>query len=197
MADSESKSSAVVGSGTSDRLYRNARQGDASALDALFARQLPFLLRYARGRLPRWARTFADTADVVQDALLRTLRRLSRFEQRGQGALRAYLKQAVDNRLRDEYRRVRRHGVGEELDEAMRDTSASPIDDAVARETEARYLAALARLRAGDRELIVGHVELGYSNEQLAVMTGRRRVDAVRVALTRALQRLADEMARG
>jgi hypothetical protein len=43
---------------------------------------------------------------------------------------------------------------------------------------------------------VVARVELGYSLEQLALMTNRARVDTARVALRRALERLALEMAR-
>jgi DNA-directed RNA polymerase specialized sigma24 family protein len=52
----------------------------------------------------------------------------------------------------------------------------------------------LSRLRESERVLIVGTVELGYTYEQLAVATGRRTPGAARVALHRALRRLADEM---
>lgn len=180
---------------TSRRLLSEARRGNATALDTLLGRYLPYLLGYARRRIPRWTRRVAETGDVVQDALLRTIRRLSRFEARGHGALRAYLRSAVDNRVRDEFRAIRRHGIPEEIDEATVDTAASPFDLAALGEAEAQYRAALKRLSDRDRELIVAHVELGYSNEQIAVMTGRGRADSARVAVSRALQRLADEMA--
>jgi hypothetical protein len=39
-------------------------------------------------------------------------------------------------------------------------------------------------------------VELGYTYEQLALLTGKRRTDSARIALHRALVRLADEMSR-
>ena len=89
-------------------LLERARAGDASALDALMARHLPRLRRWASGRLPRWARDVADTQDLVQDTLLQTFKRIDRFEPRGEGALQAYLRQGVLNRIRDEYRRIRK-----------------------------------------------------------------------------------------
>ena len=191
----EGKVGTALNGVTSERLLQAAAAGRVTALDALFGRHIPFLTRYARGRLPRWARTMADTADLVQDALLRTFQRLPRFESRGQGALRAYLRTAVDNRVRDEYRKIARRGVMDVLDdEAPASPLDSPFEEALGHETEARYRAALDRLKPTDRDLIVGYVELGYSHEQLAVMTGRRRTNAARVALTRALQRLAVEM---
>lgn len=182
---------------TSARLLSRARRGDQSALGALVARHLTPLQRWARGRLPRWARTMADTADLVQDAILNTLQRLHSFEPQGHGALRAYLRRAVENRINDEHRRIGRRGTAEELDEAMPDRGApSPLDEAISNETEGRYRAALARLSPSDRSLIVARVELGYSYEQLALLTGKRRPDTARVALHRALVRLADEMSR-
>jgi DNA-directed RNA polymerase specialized sigma24 family protein len=58
---------------------------------------------------------------------------------------------------------------------------------------EARYRAALAALSPVDQELIVAHVELDYNHEQLGCMLGRSR-DAARMALRRAVGRLADRM---
>jgi RNA polymerase sigma factor (sigma-70 family) len=178
------------------RLVSRARSGDVSALNSLFVRHMDPLRRWARGRLPRWARTIADTADLVQEALVHTLRRLDDFEPQGHSALQAYLRRAVDNRINDEFRRIARRGLAGAIDEAQPDGRPSPLDEAVAQQTEARYRAALARLRPGDRRLVVGRVELGYSLEQLALLTNRSRVDTARVALRRALERLALEMTR-
>lgn len=184
------------GGHTSARLLARARKGDRSALGALLDRHLGPLQRWARGRLPRWARTMSDTADLVQEAVLNTIRRLDAFEPEGQGALRAYLRTAVDNRINDELRRLARRGPAELLDESAPDRGPSPLEDAIAQETEARYRAALARLKPTDRRLVVARVELGYTPQQLALMTGRRRPDTARIALHRALVRLADEMTR-
>lgn len=180
----------------SARLLSRARRGEQTAIALLFERHLKPLQRWASGRLPRWARTMADTADLVQDAILNTLQRLDRFEPQGQGALRAYLRRAVENRINDEHRRIARRGVGLELDDASRDPSPSPLDEAIAAETEERYRTALARLSPTDQQLIVGRVELGYNPEQLALITGKRRPDSARIALHRALVRLAEEMTR-
>ena len=93
---------------TTIELLTLARQGDHAAIERLFARHLKPLQRFARGRLPAWARDLTDTDDLVQDALLQTFKRLENFESRHPGALQAYLRQAVMNRLRDELRRQAR-----------------------------------------------------------------------------------------
>ena len=73
------------------------------------ARHLGPLRRWVSGRLPRWARDLSDTDDIVQDTLLRTFTRIENFEVRGAGALQAYMRQAVMNRVRDELRRKVAH----------------------------------------------------------------------------------------
>jgi RNA polymerase sigma-70 factor (ECF subfamily) len=48
--------SVTHGPETSLSLLERAREGDADALNALIARYLPRLQRWAHGRLPAWAR---------------------------------------------------------------------------------------------------------------------------------------------
>jgi RNA polymerase sigma-70 factor (ECF subfamily) len=167
------------------------------AVEALFARCTPPLRRWARGRLPGWARDLADTNDVVQEALLQTFKHLRTFEARGEGALQAYLRQAVLNRIRDHIRRVGRRPEAVALESGYEDDQPSPLEQAVGSEALRRYEAALARLSEADRALIVATVELGYTYEQLAAATDRASPDAARKAARRALLKLAEDMARG
>ena len=175
-------------------LITRAAAGDRSAADRLFARYAPALHRWTRGRLPRWARDIADTHDIVQDALLQTFRNLDGFEYRGDGALHAYLRQAVMNRIREELRRRNRRGEREDLDPAMEDDGPSPLEAAIGRETLDRYDEALARLSAEDREAVIARVELGLSHREIAEALGKPSEDAARMAVARALVRLVKEM---
>ena len=177
------------------RLHLRARAGDQSAVNALFARHWSPLVRWAHGRLPNWARSRMDTGDLVQESMLQTFRRLDGFEVRRRSALRAYLQQSIQNRITDELRRVARAPAGELTDD-LSDHAPSALDNVLRQETEDRYKGALARLRPEDRQLIVGRFELEYSFEQLALATHRRSPAAARVALSRAIARLATEMAR-
>jgi RNA polymerase sigma-70 factor (ECF subfamily) len=179
---------------TSVELLARAQSGDASALDALMARHLPRLTRWASGRLPRWARDIADTQDLVQETLLQTFKRIDRFEYRGEGALGAYLRQSVLNRIRDEYRRASRRPPAGELDSQAPDDGVSPLEHAIGRETVERYEEALGRLRDEDREAIIGRIEIGLTYEELAKLLGKPSPNATRMAVERALVRLAAEM---
>jgi RNA polymerase sigma factor (sigma-70 family) len=175
-------------------LLELAKAGDRDALEAVLARYIPALQRWARGRLPRWARDVRDTDDLVQDTVFQTLRHLNAFEPRREGALHAYLRQAVANRIRDEVRRAHRRPMLGELDGEHEAGDASPLDEVVGREAHERYEAALARLRPEEREAIVARVEMGLSFEDVAAALGKPTADAARKTVTRALVRLAEEM---
>lgn len=177
-------------------LIDRARNGDRVALDRLFARHLPPLQRWASGRLPKWARDLADTDDLVQDTLLQTFKRIGDFEPRRVGALQAYLRQAVVNRLRDELRRKGRQPESTDLDGLAIDAGLSPLEEAIGREAVEHYEQALQQLRPDEREAIILRVEMGYSYDEMADALGKPTPDAARKAAQRALVRLAEEMKR-
>jgi len=175
-------------------LLERAQAGDRAALESLIARYLPRLQRWATGRLPRWARDMADTQDLVQETLFQTFRRIERFESRGEGALQAYLRQAVLNRIREELRRKKRRPPRSELDPAVEDHRRSPLEEAIGQEAIERYERGLERLRPEDRELVVARIELGYTNREVADLLGKPTPNAARMATERAIVRLAKEM---
>lgn len=186
---------APLGPEATSELLDRVKQGDDDALEQLLARCLPALRRWARGRLPTFARGMMDTSDLVQDTVLSVLRHLDRLDLDHQGALQAYLRQAVLNRIRDAIRqRQRRGGPHTELPEELADEETSPLDRLIGVENVARYEAAIKRLRPPDREAVVGRFELHYSFQELTVVLNKPTVNAARVAVTRAVRRLVDEM---
>lgn len=180
---------------TTHELIDRVRQGDRQALDRLMARHLAPLRRWVSGRLPHAARDLADTDDLVQDVLLRTLGTIGDFEVRGAGALHAYLRQAVTNRLRDELRRKGRAPVVIAIDDVDLVAAGSPLEAAMGREAVARYHAALARLRPEEREAIIARLEMDCSYAEIAAILDKPTADAARKATQRALIRLAEAMA--
>jgi RNA polymerase sigma-70 factor (ECF subfamily) len=170
------------------------RAGDGDALNRLLARHLGPLQRWARGRLPRGVRDVQDTGDLVQETVIQALKHLDHFEYRGEGALQAYLRQAVYNRIRMEFRRFGRQPRREALDDRHEDTAPSPLEHAIGRQTLERYENALARLTADDREAIIAKIEFGCGYAELARLLGKPSADAARMAIGRALVRLAEGM---
>lgn len=176
------------------QLIERVRQGDQDSLERLMARHMGPLRRWVSGRLPRWARDMSDTDDLVQDALLRTFTKIEDFDVRGVGALQAYLRQAVVNRVRDELRRKGRTPAMVDAGELNLEGRESPLEDAIGAEAFERYQAALARLKPEEREAIIARVEMDYSYADLAEMLGKPTPDAARKTAQRALLRLAEEM---
>lgn len=177
-------------------LIERAKTGDPQAVDILIARYLPRLQRWASGRLPLWARDLAETQDLVQETVYKAFKQIGRFEVRGEGALQGYLRQALVNRIRSEIRRVSRRPQPTALDSQAIDDAPSPLEAAIGREAVDRYEQALSRLRPADREAIVGRIELGLTNDELADVLDKPSANAARMAVERALFRLAKEMRR-
>ena len=133
----------------------------------------------------------------MQDVLHHTYKRLDWFESKHSSALRAYLRRALENRVRDELRRAtRRLDRGLVPQEPFR-----PVEDATPQyrhlhneEMWKRYRDGLKVLKARDQRLIVGRAELGYSYAQLAAIEGLPSADAARKALKRAVIRLSEAM---
>jgi RNA polymerase sigma-70 factor (ECF subfamily) len=184
----------AAGGETSIDLARRARSGDRRALDELFRRYAPTLRRWAAGRLPRWARDIVDTDDMVQETMLRTFSNLEGFVPAGHGALHAYMRQALRNRIADEVRRFHRRPAATDVTVEVEAEAASPLEETIGLEALERYERALGRLSEQDREAVVARVEMDLGYEEIARSLGKPTADAARMAVSRALVRLAREM---
>jgi RNA polymerase sigma-70 factor, ECF subfamily len=197
MADAD-RPSAGSGSLLSDEptveLVLKARGGDRMAVEALLQRCLPRLRRWAHGRLPAYAREGLDTGDLVQEAALHLLKRIDHFEPRHVGAMQAYLKQSIINRIRDEIRRVGRHPAPDELTEEPPAEAPSPLEVTIQKESYDRYRSALNRLTSRDRELIVTRMEAQWNLADIAARFDIPTADAARMAVNRAVKRLSKEL---
>jgi RNA polymerase sigma-70 factor (ECF subfamily) len=175
-------------------LVIKARSGDRVAVEALLQRCLPKLRRWAHGRLPAYAREGLDTGDLVQEAALHLLKRIDDFQPRHVGAMQAYLRQSVINRIRDEIRRVGRHPAPDELTEEPPADAPSPLEVTIQKESYDRYRSALNRLSSRDRELVVTRMEAQWNLAEVAARFGFPTADAARMAVNRAIKRLSQEL---
>jgi RNA polymerase sigma factor (sigma-70 family) len=175
-------------------LLARARAGDAAALDEVFARAIPLLTRWASGRLPRWTRDMIDTDDLVQETVVNTLKHIDVFEYRADSALQAYLRQAVMNRIRNEIRRAMRHPAPAPLDSGAADAGLSPLEELIGKQAVEAYDEAMTALEPEEREAIIGRIELGLSYAELATAMGRPSADAARMAVARAMLKLAKQL---
>jgi len=175
-------------------LVLSARTGNRLALEALLERCLPGLKRWAHGRLPPHARGTLDTSDLVQEAAMHVLARLDKFEPRHVGAMQAYLRMSVINRIRDEIRRVGRRPEAVEMVNEPPSDATSPLEATIREEAYERYRDALTRLRTRDREMVVARVEVQWTIQEIAERFGMPSVDAARVAVSRSLKRLTAQL---
>jgi RNA polymerase sigma-70 factor (ECF subfamily) len=180
---------------TSFQLLVRARAGDRDALERLCAIYLPRLHRWARGRLPPGARGALDTGDVVQEVLIKAVGRLAIFEPRAEWSFQKYLRNALKHRLIDLARHAKRHPAPDILDSGSPAEDRSPLEMLIGAEGIERYEAALLRLRLSDQRAIVARCEWNMSYTEIAELLGKPNVNATRVAIHRALVRLAKEMA--
>jgi RNA polymerase sigma factor (sigma-70 family) len=137
-----------------------------------------------------------DTDDVVQETVIKTVRNLGRIEIRDDGALQAYLRQALTNWLTDAYRRSKQRANDTDLNSDLPANQPSPLEEAIGADALRRYDEGLAQLTASDRELVVLRIEFCYEYEEIARMCGKTTAASARVAVSRALARLSKEMHR-
>jgi len=176
-------------------LVIKARTGDQDAVDELFARYETRLRRWAHGRLPVAARGALDTQDLAQETLVKVFQHLQSFEPRHPGAFRDYVWTTLWNSVRDLARKYKRRGPTDSLDTEVAADAPSPLEEAMGHETFARYESAMERLRPEDREAIIARVEMGLSHAEVATALGKPSAAAAHMAVSRALMRLAEEMA--
>jgi RNA polymerase sigma factor (sigma-70 family) len=154
-------------------------------------RHYPFLRRVARQHLTTDCADL-DPDDLVQDVVVRVLRRWPALHFDDDRALAGYLHRAVINRARDA-RRLAPRWSRVDLD-SLRSPWRSALEGLVNDEWRRRAAHALRQLRAGDRRVVVGRVVEALSFGELAARTGHPSADAARKATARALAKLRQQL---
>ncbi|QDU65438.1 RNA polymerase sigma factor [Engelhardtia mirabilis] len=82
-------------------LLHQAQGGDRAALEQALARCYPHVRRIVHERLGPGLRRYAESGDVVQEAMGAVVRGYDRFEARDDDALVRWIARLVENRIRD------------------------------------------------------------------------------------------------
>jgi RNA polymerase sigma-70 factor (ECF subfamily) len=181
-------------------LLQRAREGDGTAFQELFERHMSLIRAKIRHRLPPAVRRKVSASDVVQEARIVAMRRLSEFEDRGPGSFGAWIHRIVELKLHEAVRHFRgpakRH-VGREVGEgsvtrARQIAAPDPTPSQVLMHAEEQEAArrALAALPEDYRTILVLTREKGLTLREAAGRMGRT-LDAARKLSARALRRFA------
>lgn len=160
------------------QLLRLAQRGDVAALGALCAAHDSVLERWVTTGLPHEPSARADVRALVTESVKAVV---VDAEPSHEATLWLELRQAIVERAR------------QKLGSGDRGGGVPPGGQA---DNLAAYETALTHLRAEEREAIVTRIEMRCSYEQVAELLGKPSTGAARMAVCRALLRLAQEMAR-
>src|SRR5258708_28702160 len=87
---------------TTHALLERVQTGDKEALNELYNRYVMRVVAAVRARLGAELRGKLESWDVVQDALLASLKNVELFNQTSEGAFLNWLAKVVENRIRDQ-----------------------------------------------------------------------------------------------
>ena len=163
------------------RLVTQARAGDRDAFGALYRQHVSTIYRYC------WLHTGGPretVEDLTSTVFLRAWQSLGRYEERGR-PFAAWLHTIARNVVIDHQRQS---GQTVPLDLALPSTYDTAAE-AVSRLEYRQLHAAMQRLTAEQRTVVVHRFLLGYSGEETAAIMGKR-AGAIRALQLRALQQL-------
>jgi RNA polymerase sigma-70 factor (ECF subfamily) len=195
---------------TQDLLHRVA-QSDAAATDELWEQHRPALRRMISLRLDHALARRVDASDVVQDVLLKASQRLGEYLRNPVMPFHLWLRQIARDHVIDAHRRHRQSarrtldrerpiGAGQgrggfddrsslDLAAQLRDPALTPAAEALRREIQCRFQAALLRLDDDDREIILLRHFEQLTNSETAQALGLSEA-AAGMRHLRALRRL-------
>lgn len=188
----------------SQQLVERATRGDAGAVEALLAQNLPALRAWVRLRCGPVLRSRESASDIVQSACREVLQHIDRFRWNGEAGFRAWLYATTARKIadradhwqaqrRDAAREVPLRAPGPDGDTQVLDvyrSFCSPSAVAVGRETMERIERAFESLNDGEREIVVLSRIAGLSGAEIAERLQCSEA-AARQQLFRALARLA------
>lgn len=181
-------------------LLEQARRGDVVAREALFGRYRRALARFLHARLPYSERVLLETEDLVQEVSALAFAGLHRFEYRGIGSFWRYLRRIGMNQVLKAARRGTRRPwtVGEPPEDLAfpPESGDSPIDCLLLKEDFAAFEVALDLVPERVREALLLRFELGIDFGTIAHECGFASADAARMAVCRAVARIARVMGR-
>lgn len=183
-------------------LVARAQRDDFAAMQELFERFLPRVRRIAAIRLGRSGRALQEVDDLVQESLFDAFRGLENFDTKSDGQLLGWLGKIVENRLRATLRHGRAQKRGGDRVQRFADFSqacgpsrfadanATPSQNAMGTEMQARISEKVHELPEQQRELIILRLYCELSYDEIAAELQLGGADSARALFSRALRAL-------
>ncbi len=198
--------------GETQSLLDRAKASDKEAAEKLWERFRPALRRMIGLRLDQALARRVDASDVVQDVLMKANQRLGEYLDNPAMPFHLWLRQIARDQMIDAHRRHRVSGkrsidreqgnlLGSawddrsslDLAQELQDAALTPAAEALRRELEQRFEAALHDLDDDDREIIVLRHHEQLSNIEASVVLGLSQ-PAAGMRYLRALKRLRERL---
>ncbi len=181
-------------------LIKQFREGDESALKALFMRHEPRLRGILGQRLPVSMRRKLSVEDILQETWLTAYTRIPEFEARHDGSLKGWLEQIAVFKLREQIRHFRntaKRGAADEVTRGARPDTVlfagsgpSPSEAAIGEELRVKVVRAMREL-PDDYRMVIELVQVEQMTlRQAGERMGRSR-EAMKKLYGRALAKLA------
>lgn len=182
------------GLSTADLLQR-ARHGSDAALNLLYERCGGRLLAYIRLRMGRELRARMESRDILQAALLKSVRHLHELKGHETASLMAWLARIAEHEIRDRVdhqhrqRRDAAREVGLDDDMPVAGQARSPLSEVILDEEARRLEDALETLTPAHREIILLRTFEELTFPEIARRLGKSE-DACRMLFARAMTAL-------
>ena len=183
-------------------LLLRVQRGDRGALDALLARNMPWIHAHVRRRMGAALRSKEESSDVVQDAVVEFLTHGPRFQIASESGFRRLLGRIVEHTLRDQHdwwtaqRRAlsRERPLGPDTVLSLdcpRAPQADPGEQAARREWEEWIRLGVELLGGEERRIIILRQWEGRAFDAIGRELGCTE-DAARMRFNRAMAHLAE-----
>ncbi len=179
----------IVDYSTRALLLNKYKQGDDSSFDELFAIFQPALIRWAHGRIPKQAKNFMDTEDMVQDTMLLAFKNIKNIKANRPGAFFTYLRTIFINQIKQELRKNKPFQLS--ITQSSHEHQLAYENDL---NTLIGYDEALSRLADEESEAIILRMEFGFSYQEIADLMKRPSANATRMYISRTLVKMAKSM---
>lgn len=189
------------------QLVRQSQDGDAAALDTLFGRYYPRVLKVVRLRMGPKLRVRLESGDILQDAFAAAIRRFRSFEMRNEASFINWLSKIAESAIHDAADKVSAKKRDPDREMALDATTdgetfslgtvfetdfAIPVDQAVRNEERDLLDACIESLAPQYRECILLRNYVGLSFREIAEQTDRPSEAAARMMHAKAMAELVD-----